>query len=582
MHSMRSSWYSFFNVLQPFMPWISRLFALSGIVILVGLMPDIAGIDPSQSILRARAGQQQLLTAEALQAVRDELQLDRSASERLVDWLTQALKGDFGRSWINNTPVADSILASTKTSLLLMMSSLAVAIMFCSISVLYTIRRWMKGTLSLSHNTVSSVLVALPEYVISALLILAFSIWLGWLPPYGWKSIEHLWLPSIALALPASGLFSRLLNDSLKRVLNEDWVITWLSANVSSWQIIRFSLWRAVSNLITQIAMIMIGLTGGAVAVEMIFSIPGLGRTLLGAVKAQDLPVLQGGLLVLFGFSMLISSLSLVAERMILGNALTSGKLISSHSSFSFTQSRAKRAASVVIFSLLVGCAFWAGLRDPLTSQFMRLEAPSFAAPFGSDAIGRDLLARVGMGMLSTIQGGIWATILALTLGMLMGFFTRYTQGLIEITKAVPYLIAGLLVAGLTGMNPNSALISIVLVSWAPLAAHCASLLREAKAQPATHLAPIWGTSQWRILRYYTLPYILPPLFRHALLRLPVITLSLTALSFIGLGVKPPAPEWGLLIAENLPYIERAPQAVLLPIAGLVMLGVAINLLFDD
>ena len=66
------------------------------------------------------------------------------------------------------------------------------------------------------------------------------------------------------------------------------------------------------------------------------------------------------------------------------------------------------------------------------------------------------------------------------------------------------------------------------------------------------------------------------------MLRLPVITLSLTSLSFIGLGAKPPAPEWGLMIAENLPYIERAPLAVMGPIVGLILLGAAINMMFDD
>ena len=65
-------------------------------------------------------------------------------------------------------------------------------------------------------------------------------------------------------------------------------------------------------------------------------------------------------------------------------------------------------------------------------------------------------------------------------------------------------------------------------------------------------------------------------------MRFPPITLSLTALSFIGLGAKPPHPEWGLLIAESLPYIERAPLAVLAPIAGLVLVSIAINLLFED
>ncbi|MGF1787777.1 ABC transporter permease subunit [Photobacterium swingsii] len=564
------------------MPWVSRLLSLGIVVVLVGLMPDIAGIDPSQSILRARSGAQQLLTAEALQAVRDDLQLDRSAIQRLWDWLTLALQGDLGVSWVDGSSVMQSIQQTAKTSLFLMASALSMTLVMCLLSVIYTVKRWQQNQLDNRHNSLSSVLVSLPEYVIASLLILVFSIWLGWFPPYGWQGVSNLWLPSLALALPASGLFSRLLSDSLKRVFTEPWVITWLSANISQFQILRFALWRAISNLIPQIAMIVIGLTGGAVAVEQIFSIPGIGRLILGAAKSQDLPVLQGGLLVLLVFSMLISSTSIVLQRWLLGQSVTSGKLISSHSTFRFTQSRTKRVVSGTLFTLLAVCVGWALFRDPYAIQFSRLASPSLAAPFGADAVGRDLLARVGGGMLSTVKMGIVATGLSLAIGLILGFVTRFSQGLIEITKGIPYIVAGLLVAGLTGMNPNSALIAIVLVSWAPLAAHCASLVLEAKAQPYTHLAPVWGTNQWRILRYYLLPYVLPPLIRHALLRLPVITLSLTSLSFIGLGVKPPSPEWGLLIAENLPYIERSAQGVLLPITGLVLMAIAMNLLFDD
>ena len=334
--------------------------------------------------------------------------------------------------------------------------------------------------------------------------------------------------------------------------------------------------------MIPQIAMIVIGLTGGAVAVELIFSIPGIGRMILGAAKAQDLPMLQGGLLVLLLFSIAVSSISLFVQQLILGHSLKSGKLISSHSSFRFTHSRAKRVTAFAIFSFLIAIVVWAAFRDPYTSQFARLASPSWQAPLGADGIGRDLLARIGSGMVATFQAGILATFLSLVTGIVMGFNTRFSQGLIEITKGIPYIIAGLLVAGLTGMNPNSALIAIVLVSWAPLAAHCSSLIVEAKAQPYTHLAPLWGTSKLRIFRFYLLPYVLPPLLRHALLRLPVITLSLTSLSFIGLGAKPPTPEWGLMIAENLPYIERAPLAVMGPIIGLILLGAAINMMFDD
>ncbi|MFA0324131.1 ABC transporter permease subunit [Vibrio splendidus] len=563
-------------------PWLSRIASLIVVVILVGLMPDIAGIDPSQSILRARAGQQHLLTPEALAAVRADLQLDRSASERLIDWVGSAFSGDLGKSWIDGSSVALGIQKTASTSLFLMSSALVMTFVLCGAGLLATLRSWKKGKLGQSYSSLSTVLISLPEYVVASVLILVFSIWLGWLPPYGWQGWQDIWLPSLALALPASGLFSRLLRDSLQRVLNEPWVITWLSANVHSNQIIRFALKRALSSLIPQIAMIVIGLTGGAVAVELIFSIPGIGRMILGAAKAQDLPMLQGGLLVLLLFSIAVSSMSLFVQQLILGHSLKSGKLISSHSSFRFTQSRTKRAVAFSIFSFLSAIVIWAAFRDPYTSQFARLADPSWQAPLGADGIGRDLLARIGSGMVSTFQAGILATFLSLVTGIIMGFNTRFSQGLIEITKGIPYIIAGLLVAGLTGMNPNSALIAIVLVSWAPLAAHCSSLIVEAKAQPYTHLAPLWGTSKLRIFRFYLLPYVLPPLLRHAMLRLPVITLSLTSLSFIGLGAKPPAPEWGLMIAENLPYIERAPLVVMGPIVGLILLGAAINMMFDD
>ncbi|MEZ8915520.1 ABC transporter permease subunit [Vibrio lentus] len=563
-------------------PWLSRIASLIVVVILVGLMPDIAGIDPSQSILRARAGQQHLLTPEALAAVRADLQLDRSASERLIDWVGSAFSGDLGKSWIDGSSVALGIQKTASTSLFLMSSALVMTFVLCGAGLLATLRSWKKGKLGQSYSSLSTVLISLPEYVVASVLILVFSIWLGWLPPYGWQGWQDIWLPSLALALPASGLFSRLLRDSLQRVLNEPWVITWLSANVHSSQIIRFALKRALSSLIPQIAMIVIGLTGGAVAVELIFSIPGIGRMILGAAKAQDLPMLQGGLLVLLLFSIAVSSMSLFVQQLILGHSLKSGKLISSHSSFRFTQSRTKRAFAFSIFSFLIAIVVWAAFRDPYTSQFSRLADPSWQAPLGADGIGRDLLARIGSGMVSTFQAGILATFLSLVTGIVLGFNTRFSQGLIEITKGIPYIIAGLLVAGLTGMNPNSALIAIVLVSWAPLAAHCSSLIVEAKAQPYTHLAPLWGTSKLRIFRFYLIPYVMPPLLRHALLRLPVITLSLTSLSFIGLGAKPPAPEWGLMIAENLPYIERAPIAVMGPIVGLILLGSAINMMFDD
>ncbi|MEZ9418114.1 transporter, partial [Vibrio sp. 10N.286.49.E1] len=86
---------------------------------------------------------------------------------------------------------------------------------------------------------------------------------------------------------------------------------------------------------------------------------------------------LQGGLLVLLLFSIAVSSMSLFVQQLILSHTLKSGKLISSHSSFRFTQSRTKRAVAFSIFSFLIAIVVWAAFRDPYTSQFSRLADPS-------------------------------------------------------------------------------------------------------------------------------------------------------------------------------------------------------------
>ncbi|OSC70912.1 ABC transporter permease, partial [Streptomyces sp. 4F] len=107
----------------------------------------------------------------------------------------------------------------------------------------------------------------------------------------------------------------------------------------------------------------------------------------------------------------------------------------------------------------------------------------------------------------------------------------------------------------------------------APLAAHTSALLRQERATLHITATRGLGAGRWYLLRRELLPAVLPPVLRHALLRLPGVALSLASLGFLGLGAQPPSPEWGLLLAENQPYAERAPWAVLAPAAVLALLG---------
>jgi peptide/nickel transport system permease protein len=140
--------------------------------------------------------------------------------------------------------------------------------------------------------------------------------------------------------------------------------------------------------------------------------------------------------------------------------------------------------------------------------------------------------------------------------------------------NAAPPVLAGLLVAAVTGPSTGAAAAAVLLVGWAPLAAHTAALVAEARAQPYVTILPVLGIGRTRILWCHILPGVLGPLTRHALLRVPGIALALAALGFLGLGPQPPTPDWGLVLSEGMPYVERAPWTVFGPCLSLVALSV--------
>ncbi|MEV5318847.1 ABC transporter permease subunit [Streptomyces sp. NPDC052687] len=128
-------------------------------------------------------------------------------------------------------------------------------------------------------------------------------------------------------------------------------------------------------------------------------------------------------------------------------------------------------------------------------------------------------------------------------------------------------------VTAVAGRGPATPALAVGAVAWAPLAAHTSALPRQERATPHITATRALGAGRRYLLRHELLPAVLPPVVRHALLRLPGIALALASLTFLGLGAQPPSPEWGLLLAENQPYAERAPWAVLAPAAVLALLG---------
>lgn len=150
---------------------------------------------------------------------------------------------------------------------------------------------------------------------------------------------------------------------------------------------------------------------------------------------------------------------------------------------------------------------------------------------------------------------------------------SRYRADLVDTVNAVPPVLGALLVTAVAGSGPATPALAVSAVAWAPLAVHTSALLRQERA--ALHITATRGLGAGRrhLLRHELLPAVLPPVTRHALLRLPGTALALSSLAFLGLGAQPPSPEWGRLLAENQPYAERAPWAVIAPAAVLALLG---------
>ncbi|MFD7864478.1 ABC transporter permease subunit [Streptomyces sp. NPDC057682] len=547
-----------------------RTAALLAVLAVIGLLPRLTRTDPARTILHARYPDRPP-TAETLDAIRAETGLDGGPLHLLGGWLGGLLHGDLGTSWVSGQPVAPDALSALGVSLTLMGASLAVALAVAAALTARTLRRGARNRTATGAGTGAAVLAALPEFLLATVLAAVLAVRLDWLPALGWGTPEQAVLPALAMGIPAGALLGRLLDDALPAAFAEPWARAATAAGLPGHRTARHALRRTLPGLLPQLGLTVVGLTGGAVAVETLYAIPGLGGTALAAALAQDLPVLQSCALLLLLLGTAAGLATRLTARTLLGPALHDGAL----PALVPPAPRGRRslvAGALLLAALLTAVTLAGLLRDPLhIDAAARLAGPSTAHPLGTDSLGRDLLARLGHGTARTVLTAVAVSGATLLLGLALG--AAGAGALTETANALPAILTGLLVAGLAGPGPWSAAAAVTAVAWAPLAAHTAALCAQERAAPHLTAARALGAGRLHLLRRHLLPGVLPPVARHAVLRVPAVALALASLGFLGLGTEPPAPEWGRMLAENLPYAERAPWSVLAPAAALAALG---------
>jgi peptide/nickel transport system permease protein len=246
--------------------------------------------------------------------------------------------------------------------------------------------------------------------------------------------------------------------------------------------------------------------------------------------------------------------------------------------------------AIIVIVVVAGALAPWLARHDPVATDFSNRFAPvSGSHPMGTDNLGRDVFSRIlhgtrlSLGMALTATLGI--TILGVLLGLVASMYGRFAETVImravDVLLALPTLILALVVVGLLGQGLRNLIITIILVGWPRYARLVRGMALKIREQEFVEAARAVGASRPRIMFRHVGPNLIGPIVVFSTLDLGSVLLSVSGLSFLGFGVGPPTPEWGSMLAEARPFLDRAPLLLFWPGMAITLMVLAFNLAGD-
>jgi len=292
---------------------IRRLLALIPVALVVAtvafVLIHLAPGDPASVIAGPDASR------DDVRRIERQLGLDAPLPVQLARWYGRLIQGDLGQSIFLRKPVTDAILDRVEPTLLLTVSAIIIAIVI-GVPAGVVAARYHNTTTDQILMVLALLGVSIPNFLLGLLFILFFSVWLGWFPvagysplEYGWlKTVRSLVLPAFALGLVQSALIARIARSSMLDVLREQFITAGRAKGLGERAVIyKHAFKNALIPTMTIIGISFAILISGAVVVETVFNIPGLGRLIISAVLRRDYPVIQGVVLCIAGVYMLIN-----------------------------------------------------------------------------------------------------------------------------------------------------------------------------------------------------------------------------------------------------------------------------------
>ncbi len=280
---------------------LSLILSLAVASAVIFFVVEIAPGDPAAFMLGVNA------QADTVAALRSELGLDQGKLQRYLSWVSGMLSGDFGTSYTYRTPVADMIAARIQVSLPLALYALTLSVLIAfPAGIFAAARRGRAGDMAVMGATQLG--VAVPNFWFAMMLVLVFAINLRWFGAggfAGWEDgirtgLHSLTLPAIALALPQAAILTRVMRSALLDILGEDFMRTARAKGLTRRQALwHHGLRNAMIPVLTIIGLQFSFLLAGAIIIEQVFYLPGLGRLVFQAISARDLIVVESVVMLL-------------------------------------------------------------------------------------------------------------------------------------------------------------------------------------------------------------------------------------------------------------------------------------------
>jgi len=281
---------------------LSAIPVLLGITVIVFLIMAMIPGDPATAILGSYA------TPENVERLNRALGLDEPLVTRYFIWLGNMLQGDFGRSFSLNRPVLDEVMERFMATLILAGTSFVMCAVFGIMAgVVSAARQYGWADKSITFAVLLG--ISIPSFFLGMMMILIFAVHLRWFPVSGMYAIygggdlpdliHHLVMPSVALAVVATGVVARLSRSAMLEVLRQDFIRTARAKGVDEGRVVwRHGLKAAMVSIIPVLGIQAGFVLSGAVYIEMVFQWPGVGRMLVDAILKRDILLVQGGVVI--------------------------------------------------------------------------------------------------------------------------------------------------------------------------------------------------------------------------------------------------------------------------------------------